>query len=331
MYKGWPFSGWGLSINVPATIQKRLLKFLLKRALGQFLAEELDLDNLEVQLGKGLVHLKELQLNVEVLNDLVADLPIVITDGRIGRIVANIPWKNIWNCDCVLEFHNLKITAVPEYTKPRNARVTPEDSHILSSSIHFAGDFLRHEMPPEEDEVLRNSIYHSFTVPQSDNNEPESGLEQSEVFPQQAPLQGDTGIESIQVLARLIDKLMSNIKILFKDTCIRLQHHSSVSFDDNIKNDAGNLKEYYFDLEIPIISFQDETQESDDESTPTNSASESVKLSPAQSETVKSVTMSGLSVWIREALSSMDMSNSYESSPKTEEYTEIPDIRGRLY
>lgn len=66
MYKGWPFSGWGLSINVPSTIQKRLLKFLLKRALGQFLAEELDLDNLEIQLGEGFVHLKELQLNVEV-------------------------------------------------------------------------------------------------------------------------------------------------------------------------------------------------------------------------------------------------------------------------
>ncbi|CAG8437791.1 15278_t:CDS:10 [Acaulospora morrowiae] len=319
MYKGWPFSGWGLSINVPSTIQKRLLKFLLKRALGQFLAEELDLDNLEVQLGKGLVHLKELQLNVEVLNDLVADLPIVITDGRIGRIVANIPWKNIWNCDCVLEFHNLKITAVPEYTKPRNAKVVPEDSHILSSSIHFAGDFLRHEMPPEEDEELRNSIYHSFTVSQSDNDI-ESGLEHSDTLPQQAPMQGDSGIESIQVLARLIDKLMSNIKIVFKDTCIRLVHHSSVSFND--KNDAGNLKEYYFDLEIPNASFQDETRESDDESTPTSSGTENVKLTPALSETVKSVTISGLSVWIRETLNSTDPTNLL---PRTEEYMGISD------
>src|SRR3954451_11419910 len=64
MYRGWPFTGWGL-INVPSTIQKRLLKFLLKRALGQFLSEDLDLE-LDVQLSKGLIHLKELQLNVEV-------------------------------------------------------------------------------------------------------------------------------------------------------------------------------------------------------------------------------------------------------------------------
>lgn len=64
MYRGWPFTGWGL-VNIPSTIQKRLLKFLLKRALGQFLAEDIDLD-LDVQLSQGLLRLKELKLNVEV-------------------------------------------------------------------------------------------------------------------------------------------------------------------------------------------------------------------------------------------------------------------------
>ena len=74
MYRGWPFTSWGLSINIPSTIQKRLLKFLLKKALGQFLAEEPDIDNLEVQLGNGTVQLKELRLNVEVLLLLIIQL-----------------------------------------------------------------------------------------------------------------------------------------------------------------------------------------------------------------------------------------------------------------
>ncbi|CAG8650341.1 11792_t:CDS:2, partial [Cetraspora pellucida] len=318
--------GWGLSINVPATIQKRLLKFLLKRALGQFLAEELDLDNLEVQLGNGLIHLKELQLNVDVLNDLVADLPVVIVDGRIGGIVAKIPWKNIWNCDCILEFHNLQITAVPEHVKPRN--VSPEDSHILSSSIHFAGDFLRHEIPPDEDEELRNSIsqsVHGSTIFQQDGNDLGGGLEQSETLGQQTPVQGDTGIEGIQILARLIDKLMSNVKIVFKDTCIRLSPNKNL-------NNVGCSKEYYLDLEIPIISFRDETPGLEDESTQSNTpGSASVTLPPALSETVKSVTISGLSVWIREALSELDQTNSqtnleeaFESSNRTKDYTNFP-------
>lgn len=57
------------------------------------------------------------------MNDLVVDLPVVITDGKIGDIIANIPWKNIWNCDCVLEICNLQITVVPEHAKPRNGKI----------------------------------------------------------------------------------------------------------------------------------------------------------------------------------------------------------------
>ncbi|GBC00239.1 hypothetical protein RclHR1_00380007 [Rhizophagus clarus] len=306
MYRGWPFTGWGF-VNIPSTIQKRLLKFLLKRALGQFLAEDIDLD-LDVQLSQGLLRLKELKLNVEVLNDLVKDLPVVITDGKIGDIVANIPWKNIWNCDCVLEICNLQITVVPEHAKPRNAKSTPEDSHILSSSFHFAGDFLLHErLPPEEDEELRNSIYHSFhsnhsnAFPSESQELGGSGLEQSETLPQQPSIPSDNGIEGVQVLARLIDKLMSNVKIILKDTCIRLSHQSNISLNgDYSSNKNDQLKEYFFELNIPNISFKDETPGLYDEPTPNVSGSASVTLPPEQAETVKSFTITGLNIWLRE-------------------------------
>ena len=42
------------------------MKFLLKRAIGQFLATELDLANLDVELGEGRVVLRDLDLNVDV-------------------------------------------------------------------------------------------------------------------------------------------------------------------------------------------------------------------------------------------------------------------------
>lgn len=169
-------------------------------------------------------------------------------------------------------------------------------------------------MPPEEDEKLRNSIYQSF------HSSATPDLDQSEVLPQQTPVQGgDNGIESIQVLARLIDKLMSNVKIVFKDTCIRLFHHSTVNFNDNYQTDSESLKGYYFDLEIPNISFRDETHGLDDENVSTNIGSDSVTLPPALSETVKSVTISGLSVWIREALNFEVLSNN-QKVPGEEEY-----------
>ncbi|CAG8740822.1 19037_t:CDS:2, partial [Racocetra fulgida] len=204
---------------------------------------------------------------------------------------------------------------------------SPEDSHILSSSIHFAGDFLRHEIPPDEDEELRNSIsqsVHGSIVFQQDGNDLGGGLDQSETFGQQTPVQGDTGIEGIQILARLIDKLMSNVKIVFKDTCIRLAPNK------NLNNVEGS-NEYNLDLEIPIISFRDETPGLEDESTQSNtSGSASVTLPPALSETVKSVTISGLSVWIREALSELDPTNSQPNleenvfeSNRTKDYTNL--------
>ncbi len=55
-----------LSLTVP--LQKRLLKFFLKRGLGQFLQNELDLDSLDVQLNNGLVVIRDVVLNAAVCN-----------------------------------------------------------------------------------------------------------------------------------------------------------------------------------------------------------------------------------------------------------------------
>ena len=60
-----PTTPWS-SFGIPQTVQKRLLKFLLKRSIGQFLEDELDLRNLDVQLGSGVVRLSDLVLDSEV-------------------------------------------------------------------------------------------------------------------------------------------------------------------------------------------------------------------------------------------------------------------------
>jgi len=94
---------------------------------------------------------------------------------------------------------------------------------------------------------------------------------------------------------------MSNVKIVLKDTRIRLSHQSTISPSGDGNLNKNDPKEYYFDLEIPDISFKDETPGLDDEPTPPNtSGSASVTLPPAQAETVKSFTITGLNVWLRE-------------------------------
>ncbi|CAG8475052.1 4609_t:CDS:10 [Paraglomus occultum] len=302
MSTGW-FTGWSLNTAITETLQKRLLTFLLRKAVGQFLAEELDLNNLEVQLGNGFLQLRELQLNVEVLNELFTDLPFSIASGKIGGITARIPWTTFWKQEYVLEIDSLQLILVPEQAKPRNAKSAPEDSHILSSSIHFAGDFLQNELPAEADEALRNSIYQSFHNSASfvsDNND-SNIMEQSQTFTQQ----GEGEIEGIQVLASFIDNIIASVKVVFKDTLIRLHHQSTILPSEHMTSGQEQLRDYYFDLELPEISYKDETLGMTDESQPEVS---NVTLS-AKSKMIKHLSISGLSIWLREELTAATRSS----------------------
>lgn len=64
---------WGLgdffysSLAVTAGFQKRLVNFLLQRAIGNFLEDDLDLEHLvDIELANGKVHLADLRLNARV-------------------------------------------------------------------------------------------------------------------------------------------------------------------------------------------------------------------------------------------------------------------------
>lgn len=64
--KAWNYlSGW-TSFSLPKNIQKRLYKFLLRKAIGQFLQNELDLENFDIELMNGSVELRDLDLNLQV-------------------------------------------------------------------------------------------------------------------------------------------------------------------------------------------------------------------------------------------------------------------------
>ena len=63
------FSRWAL---------RRVYKFILKRLLGNILRNELDMEQLDVQLGAGTVELRDLSLNTEYINDQASDVSIVL-------------------------------------------------------------------------------------------------------------------------------------------------------------------------------------------------------------------------------------------------------------
>jgi hypothetical protein len=63
----WSYLSSGFTnIPLPSNIQKRLYKFLLRKALGQFLAKDLDMENFDFELLNGSLELRDLELNLDV-------------------------------------------------------------------------------------------------------------------------------------------------------------------------------------------------------------------------------------------------------------------------
>ncbi|KAI9097184.1 hypothetical protein DFS34DRAFT_620774 [Phlyctochytrium arcticum] len=248
----WSFStGWG----IPQTIQRRLLKFLLKRAIGQFLAYELDLENLDVELSKGTVVLKDLELNLEVLNDLAVDLPIVITDGRIGRIEATVPWKDMTSKSCVLELQGLHIEAAAyqdnaDFGMSKSSHMS--ESQILSSSFHFAETFLRSEA---QDETADESPSDGYGT----NVDDDEGMSGNARMPNSSRTTAGT-LYGLQALARIIDGILARVNLVVRDTTFHLSS-PSLSADGNS----------FLDLQIPLIvcTSHDPPRDSDDSDIPT--------------------------------------------------------------
>lgn len=80
-------------------IPKRLAKFIIKRTLGQFLKKELDSNQLNVEWGRSeaRLHLEDLDLNIEALNEVIAEQPLEIRNGYISSISLTLPWRDIIN------------------------------------------------------------------------------------------------------------------------------------------------------------------------------------------------------------------------------------------
>ncbi|KAF8405048.1 hypothetical protein HHK36_009945 [Tetracentron sinense] len=112
---------------------KHICKFLLKKKLGQFILGDIDLDQLDVQLGAGTIQLNDLALNVDYLNQKVRAIcfssgqstpthfaickedelgaaAVIVKEGSIGSLLVKIPWKGK---SCQIEVDELELVLGP--------------------------------------------------------------------------------------------------------------------------------------------------------------------------------------------------------------------------
>uniref|UniRef100_A0A671XI79 Autophagy related 2A n=1 Tax=Sparus aurata TaxID=8175 RepID=A0A671XI79_SPAAU len=94
------------------SIKKRACRYLLQHYLGHFLQERLSLDQLGLDLYNGSGVIKEINLDVWAVNELLESLgaPLEIVDGFVSSIAVTIPWQALLTDHCTLEVSGLQIT-----------------------------------------------------------------------------------------------------------------------------------------------------------------------------------------------------------------------------
>ncbi|KAI3351666.1 hypothetical protein L3Q82_020500 [Scortum barcoo] len=180
-----PMSRWLFPWS--GSIKKRACRYLLQHYLGHFLQERLSLDQLGLDLYNGSGVIKEINLDVWAVNELLESLgaPLEIVDGFVSSIVVTIPWQALLTDHCTLEVSGLQITCRPKY-RTSGGWDSQGWSSSMTSSMQLAQECLKD--PPEASE------------------EPPAQLEGLEMF------------------AQTIETVLRRIKVTFIDTIVRIEH-----------------------------------------------------------------------------------------------------------
>ncbi|XP_057964395.1 autophagy-related protein 2 isoform X2 [Malania oleifera] len=122
---------------------KRVCKFFLKKKLGQFILGDIDLDQLDVQLGAGTIQLSDLALNVDYINQKFGtSSAVIMKEGSIGYLLAKMPWNGK---GCQIEVDELEVVLAPRVGKK---------SHVEAESSRQGGNCcISHELGALEHEM----------------------------------------------------------------------------------------------------------------------------------------------------------------------------------
>uniref|UniRef100_A0A8C7J8A4 Autophagy related 2A n=1 Tax=Oncorhynchus kisutch TaxID=8019 RepID=A0A8C7J8A4_ONCKI len=169
------------------SIKKRACRYLLQHYLGHFFQERLSLEQLSLDLYNGSGVIKEINIDVWAVNELLESLgaPLEIVDGFVNSIEVTIPWSALVTDHCTLVISGLQITCRPKY-RTSGGLDSQGWSTCMTSSMQLAQECLKD--PPEVSE------------------EPP------------APLEG------LEMFAQTIETVLRRIKVTLLDTIVRIEH-----------------------------------------------------------------------------------------------------------
>ncbi len=93
---------------------RRLYKFVLKMTIGKYLEDELLIDQLEVKSRDGVVTLRDINFNAQVINDEFLELlPVKIVSISISKLDVHLSYKTLLTDSCRFVVEKLDIVLAP--------------------------------------------------------------------------------------------------------------------------------------------------------------------------------------------------------------------------
>lgn len=175
----------------PAAIKKRVCRYFLQHYFGQFLEEDLRLDQLSIDLYNGNGRVENVSLDIYAINEMLtkAGSPMEVVNGYIGCIIVSIPWSALFDDNCEVQIKGLEITLQPKCG-------SSGDVHDITSSLYRSLSEMTTSMQLAEG-CLKAA---------NESNETTSG-----------------GLfDGLDVFADVIESVLTRVHVSFADTIIRV-------------------------------------------------------------------------------------------------------------
>ncbi|KAI0748137.1 hypothetical protein C8Q80DRAFT_1120684 [Daedaleopsis nitida] len=219
-----------IDFTLPSSIQKRFISFALRQSLGHLLKPgQLDVQQVDSQIGSGYVQVRDLELNNEAINALISGLPIRLHDGSVGKVTARIPWPNPLTSTVGLSLDSLHLTF---YLEPSAATKSERSfpDNLAESVASVAESFIHEELTPNEEATLRESIHPELSASSSstfDDHVP-GGLDP--FFSEEEMHFNESDPPGVSIFATLIERLLARFQFDATDTRITIVNPQQASF-----------------------------------------------------------------------------------------------------
>ncbi|TCD64536.1 autophagy- protein 2 [Steccherinum ochraceum] len=198
------------------------------QTLGHFVQPgQLDILQIDSQIGSGYVQIRDVELNNEAINALISGLPIQLHDGSIGKVTARIPWPNPLTSSVGLSIESLHLTFHLAATAAKAS--APSYASLAESVASVADTFIHEELSAPEEAALRESFHTDLSTSThlSADNVP-GGLDPFVTETEETHHESEP--PGVSIFATLLERLLSRFHFDASDIRITLVHPAHASF-----------------------------------------------------------------------------------------------------